>query len=189
MKHTILLLFFAVCAAQWIAPLSMITGAESTLAKGKVYKFRTTPLDPTDPFRGSYITLRFRETSVQQKANEKWQAGESIYLMVKEDANGFAKIQEGTLTKPAGDATYFKAMLEYEFDDQRDSFNVELPFQRYYLEESKASEAEKAYWEKNRENKLCYAVVAIRDGNVVLKDVMIENKSIVDIVKALRKDK
>jgi uncharacterized membrane-anchored protein len=172
MKHTILLLFFAVCAAQWIAPLSMITGAESTLAKGKVYKFRTTPLDPTDPFRGSYITLRFRETSVQQKANEKWQAGESIYLMVKEDANGFAKIQEGTLTKPAGDATYFKAMLEYEFD-----------------EESKASEAEKAYWEKNRENKLCYAVVAIRDGNVVLKDVMIENKSIVDIVKALRKDK
>jgi uncharacterized membrane-anchored protein len=184
MKYAFIIAFCVMCAAQWLAPLTMIEESESILARGKPYKFRTVPIDPTDPFRGSYLTLRFKETNVRQKTNEKWVEGETMYVIVKQGADGFAQIQEGTLARPSENNDYFKARLSYR--SLGDSFNIELPFERFYLEESKASEAEKTYWE-NSKNNSCYAVVYIKDGNTALKDVMINDKSIVEIVKGLRK--
>ncbi len=63
---------------------------------------------------------------------------------------------------------------------------IEYPFDRFYLEESKAPEAERAYWEANRDTtQVAYALVAVKNGHAALKDVMINNKSVIDVVNEL----
>jgi uncharacterized membrane-anchored protein len=58
-KKTILPLFALTCLAQWFVPAQMIYDQEQVLREGKTYHFKTAPIDPSDPFRGKYITLSF----------------------------------------------------------------------------------------------------------------------------------
>ena len=56
-----------------------------------------------------------------------------------------------------------------------------MPFDRYYMEETKAPTAEHTYREHNRRgqtNQTAYAVVRIRDGDAVLEDLCINDKPI-----------
>jgi len=63
--------------------------------------------------------------------------------------------------------------------------NVEYPFERFYMEESKAPLAESMYWEVSRDTtKITYASVSIQNGRAVLKDVFIGDVSIRELVKA-----
>jgi hypothetical protein len=61
-----------------------------------------------------------------------------------------------------------------------------LPFDRFYLEESKASEAERVYWQAQRDTaQVAYGLVTIGKGRAVLTDVMINDRSVVDIITDL----
>ena len=52
------------------------------------------------------------------------------------------------------------------------------------MEESKAKPAEDLYMESQRNiDNMTYALVSIKDGDAVLKDVIIDDKSIKEIVK------
>jgi hypothetical protein len=56
------------------------------------------------------------------------------------------------------------------------------------MEESKAYDAELAYRESVIDTtQIAYGLVAVKDGDAVLKDVMIDGVSIGEIVKAGRK--
>lgn len=63
-KKILLLSFFLVAVVQLYVPSKMIWDREEVLRTGTEYKFRTAPIDPTDPFRGKYITLRFDDNTV-----------------------------------------------------------------------------------------------------------------------------
>lgn len=57
------------------------------------------------------------------------------------------------------------------------------------MEETKAYEAEQAYIQSQQDTtKITYALVKIKNGNAVLKDVIIDGTSIKEIVKANRKE-
>ena len=49
--------FILLCLVQTAVPLSMIARREFTLRNGRVYKFKTAPVDPYDAFRGRFVAL------------------------------------------------------------------------------------------------------------------------------------
>ena len=83
-----------------------------------------------------------------------------------------------------GKTEYVKAKADYGIEHE--TVTIHYPFERFYLEESKASEAERLYWEANSDStQATYAVVRIKDGNAALQDVMINGESIISIIKNL----
>ncbi|MBK6341440.1 MAG: GDYXXLXY domain-containing protein [Flavobacteriales bacterium] len=57
------LLFLGIALAQLAVPAWMIAGRERVLSQGEVFKFKTAPIDPRDPFRGEYVRLDFEAES------------------------------------------------------------------------------------------------------------------------------
>jgi uncharacterized membrane-anchored protein len=184
MKTFVIILFVFMCAAQWLVPAKMIYDSESVVLDGTVYKFKTRPIDPSDPFRGKYIILSFSENLVEAAPGDKWYDGEEAYVTFTTDSAGFA-IPASISHNPPVSGPYLHTKALYP-DVQDGLVPIELPFDIFYLEESKASDAEKVYWEAQRDSaQVAYGVVRIGAGNAVLTDVMINDRSIVDVVKAM----
>jgi uncharacterized membrane-anchored protein len=188
MKIYIPILFCVLCAAQWYVPLQMIAGQENIHEEGRVFRFKTQPVDPSDPFRGKYITLSF-EADTFEKKGEEWVSGEKIFVLVKEDQDGFAAIGDVFKEEPRHSADYVEAFVSYQTSPRFSAgkVHVRYPFDRFYMEESKAKPAEDVYWEANSNDstQVAYAVVHIKNGKASLSDVIINDRSIVDIVREL----
>jgi uncharacterized membrane-anchored protein len=179
MKIFAIALFVLMVAAQWFVPVSMVTEVENVKRTGTLFKFKTRPVDPTDPFRGSYITLYY-EHDFYETRDSLWQTQNEIYTTVSPNVDGYAVISAVSITKPEN-GNYIKAKVSNYYDGR---LWVDFPFTRFYLEESKAPEAERNYNNRNTEEKSnVYAEVYIKDGSSYLHDVKIEGKSIVDVVR------
>lgn len=175
------------CLAQWYVPGKLILDEEKILSEGKVFKFKTAPVDPSDPFRGKYITLSFEENSIKIVNPDEWKNAKRIYVSL-EDSAGYALISTVSMYEPEN-ADYVKAEIQY-ISDYDTTLYIRYPFERFYLEESKASEAEKLYWEAQRDSSVtAYAEVSILEGNAALKDVFINSRSVKEIVKEINREK
>ncbi|MCI1266269.1 MAG: GDYXXLXY domain-containing protein [Saprospiraceae bacterium] len=177
--------FILMVAVQLVVPASMIYNAEAIIAKGTEYKFITTPIDPTDPFRGKYITLSYRENRFQIYNPEEWSTNEIVFVTLTTDENGYAKISSVSKKMPADQQDFVKAKVSYvtNMENEDNYLTISYPFDRYYMEESKASDAETLYLESLRDtNLITYGLVNIKAGEAVLKDVMIDGKSIKEMV-------
>ena len=77
-----------VFAVQLSVPAWMIIDRESVIAEGREYKFEAAPLDPYDPFKGKYITLRYRENFISLPRDHFGEElpvrGDKIYLKIQE---------------------------------------------------------------------------------------------------------
>ncbi|HEY3403989.1 MAG TPA: GDYXXLXY domain-containing protein [Ohtaekwangia sp.] len=183
MKNLILALFALMCLAQWFVPGKMISDQEDTRQNGTVYKFKTQPIDPTDPFRGSYITLRFEAASVQVDDYKEWSNGEEVFAVLKNDSTNFAVIESISKTVPEGH-DYIKTRIDYVSEYAPYTVRLTLPFERFYLEESKAPKAEDYYRQAQQDNSRdAFALVSVKNGHAALQDVMIDDRSIVEIVR------
>lgn len=189
MKSITLILFVLMCLAQWIVPGKMIFDSERIITQGTLYKFKTAPIDPSDPFRGKYITLNFQENFIGFADSAAFQRGQDIFITFKLDAEGFAIPSKAYPTPPEA-STYLRTTVEYiDYDQGYNKVWYKVPFDRFYLEESKASEAEQVYWQAQRDSaQVAYALVSMGAGQVVLRDVIINNRPVVDIVNDLNKD-
>jgi uncharacterized membrane-anchored protein len=105
-KVLIAIVFLLMVAAQLFVPAKMISNREDVLKNGKEFKFKTAPIDPTDPFRGSYISLFFDETQFLLKDKNKWETGEKIYVYLKTDSLGYAKIDNVSKDKPVSNIDF-----------------------------------------------------------------------------------
>jgi uncharacterized membrane-anchored protein len=184
-KTIILVLFAATCLAQWFVPGQMISDRERVLREGKTYKFKTEPIDPSDPFRGKYITLNFEERSVEVLDPKEWERAGDIYVSIADSA-GFARITKASMYEPEG-IDYIKAKIAW-VDSYQPPYHVwiQYPFDRFYVEESKASKAERvSRVTRNDSTTVVYAVVCVLDGTAALKDVMINDRSIADVVREM----
>jgi uncharacterized membrane-anchored protein len=186
-KKILLTVFIVVALVQLAVPAKMIWDKERVLELGKEFKFETAPIDPTDPFRGKYIVLQYKENRVAIDSKSDWEEGQSVYVHLITDRNGFAKIGSVSKEKPTGTEDFVKAKVEFIGDIGYTTMNIAYPFDRFYMEESKAFEAEQQYIKSQIDStKITYALVNIRDGESVLKDVLIDGVSISEIVKKNR---
>lgn len=176
--------FVLLVLLQLWAPASMIFKRESVLKNGKVFKFRTAPVDPNDPFRGKYIVLRFDDNSYVNKENISWENGENVFVKLTTDTAGFAKIASIHKKYPGAGNDCIKAKVDYVGYDSLKNIFIDWPFVRFYMEESKANAAEQAYIKASSDsNQLTYALVKVKNGDAVLENVFINNKPIVTSIK------
>jgi|SRR5688572_20952663 uncharacterized membrane-anchored protein len=183
MKLFTLILFIVMCLAQWVVPGKMVFDSERIIADGTLFKFKTAPIDPADPFRGRYITLNFQENFVPFRDSLEWQRGQEIYVTFKLNEEGFA-VPDNAYHTPPESPTYLRTMVD-DVSHYQGDFKVwyKLPFDRFYLEESKAPQAEERYREAQRDSaQVAYALVSIGPGQAVLQDVIINDRSVTDII-------
>lgn len=183
-KKLVIAVFILVAIMQLYVPAKMIIDREDVLATGKEFKFKMAPVDPNDPFRGKYITLRYKEDRVQLQSENDWKRNEVIYVLLSTDKDGYATIRSVSKIKPAGDQDFVKAKVDYFMNDENKNLIIAYPFDRFYMEESKAPAVEKVYNESLRDTtQVAYALVNIKQGDAVIKDVLINGIPLQEIVK------
>jgi uncharacterized membrane-anchored protein len=150
--------------------LNMIFNSENTLNNGRLYKFKCAPVDPFDPFRGKFVSLRF-EAETFRSFDESLTLHKEYFASVRTNTKGNAEIYNLNEVQPE-DGDYFKVKII-----RKSGRNVilEFPFNRYYIEESKAKAAELVYRERPE---LATAFVYIANGRTVLDKIMLENQTI-----------
>lgn len=172
----------AVALLQLYVPVNMILGRESILKNGKQYKFKAAPVDPNDPFRGKYIVLQYDARVARVKDKSIWDNEQPLFVVIDTDKDGYAKVDTILKERPFGTKDFIKAKVDYVSYDSL--VYIDYPFNRYYMEEHKAPEAEKLYVQSVRDTShKTYSLVCIKDGEAVLKDVFIDDKPVNLIIK------
>jgi uncharacterized membrane-anchored protein len=182
------LAFMAVAAAQLYVPASIIVRYEAILARGKTYKFRARPVDPYDAMRGRYVALGFDDATTVTVRGARYEHGETVYVTLAVKPDGYARFAEASRTPPAS-GDYVKTTMDWDYAGKNWG-RVIVPFDRYYMEESVAPEAEKAYREHaTRKRQDAYATVRVLDGGAVLENVYVEGQPIREFARTVRKEK
>lgn len=165
----ILVLLFMV---QLAVPASMIAARELTLRKGELFRFRTAPVDPYDPFRGRYVALNLEASRAPKPDNVEFDHRQKVFVLLGVDENGFATIREIFTERPEQGA-YLKARVAYVTKDQ---VQLQLPFDRYYADERLAPEIERAYRANSiQEKQKAFIAVRVRQGQGVLEELYIDD--------------
>ena len=170
---------------QLFVPASVIRKYESIRTGGTPFKFRTAPVDPNDYLRGKYVFLDFRENRFEIKGTKKWEDGQAIFVDIGTDSAGFAKIINVHDNEKDAEKQHIKTTVDYVGggDGYGQYVYIDWPFNRFYMEESKAPLAEKAYNEiRTDSSKISYALVKIKNGDAVLENVFIGNQPITEYI-------
>ncbi|HUH28355.1 GDYXXLXY domain-containing protein [Gelidibacter sp.] len=178
----IFLMFLVVVVAQIFVPAQLIFDQNKVLSKGVPYKFKTQPVDPSDPFKGKYIRLNFEANTAPSK-DSTWSFGTPIYVGLGTDSLGFAKV-DAISRELVEDSNFIKAKVDW-YDLQDKIVHFSFPFDTFYMNETKAYDAELAYFEAQRDSlpNNTYAVVYVLHGKAVLDNVFINHVPIAEYVK------
>ena len=188
--RVILAVFIAVAIAQVIVPVGMIARRETTLRLGRTYKFRTAPVDPYDAFRGRYVWLGYEQNRARWSGESVPGSSRTAYALVEEGRDGFAVINQ-VMPQPPKSGDYVKVGRVYRDWQTNSVVHFTLPFDRYYMEETKAPKAEHAYREhlnrRGQTNDNTYAVVRIKSGEAVLENVYVDGKPIAEFIREAKR--
>jgi len=183
MKKITFLLLLATFLFQWFVPLNMIMQQETILKDGTVFKFKTQPIDPNDPFRGKFVVLNYVASRTIIPNGQLWVNGEPVFVKIHTDSDGFAMIAGLEKVEPVDDKNYVKAEINNVWDTNPTQVSIRYPFERFYMEESKAPKAEAMFrdlWRDSTTN--VYSLVVIKEGRAALEDVLVDGVSIRDAV-------
>ena len=188
-------LFIVIALAQLAAPAWMVVSHERILQEGEVFKFRTAPIDPRDPFRGEYVVLNFEasdgswsdphEVPASTTDQAPYVKQTSFASLGVSDSSGFAIITGLSATPPPSGA-YIE--VKHWGTVGSSITNVELPFDRCYLEEGDGAQTESMLmpqWEDGQMSQPlpAYAVVRVYNGKAVIEDLIVGHQSIHEWLK------
>ena len=164
------------------APLYLVIKSESHLSnKDFEYKFRIRPYDPSDPVRGRYIRLFF-SVDMYIAAADEFQKNENAHIIVERDGRGWAYFKSAHKETPPA-PNYFTAEVKRSHEDK---VMVDLSFDRYYLNEELAPLGETEYRNlASDRDSTFYAVVTIKDGEALLKEVYYKDEPYRDYLRRL----
>ena len=183
MKRIPLIVFAAIAAIQLAVPIYLIADHEYVIHNGKMYRLRTEPVDPYDAFRGRYVYLEYEfERKLKEELAKRYlptgtpdgRSKKKIYVTFKRSSDGFASIEEISEAIPS---TSYYIAISIVVKDYDKSVSLTLPFNRFYMDEFKAPEAESAYKEES-DKKNAYAIVRVKNGRAVITDLMVDGTPI-----------
>ena len=171
--------FILLCLVQTAVPLSMIARREFTLRNGRVYKFKTAPVDPYDAFRGRFVALAVEQRSLDTDDADKFLRHQKIYVRLKEDEQGYAVVDSVSAVRPdRGD--YIKARVSHRSGNK---LHILWPFDRYYMNEADAPQAERVYRSHTRQGKHdAHIAVRVTSGFAVIEELYIANQPILEFM-------
>lgn len=178
MKALRLLIFAAVALAQLGVPAWLIWMRTQTLTKGKVWKFRTAPVDPLDAVRGRYVALSFKAQQVPRA--ERLPPSSSVYALLREGASGFAEVERLSTTPLQGD-NVMKVAPGSWWDGVQ---HVDFPLDRYWVNEKRAPQAERAYAANSRKEKdNAYVTVRVHNGDAAIDQLFIDDQPLPEYLR------
>jgi uncharacterized membrane-anchored protein len=179
--------FAAVAIAHVAVPVRMIAQREATLRLGRAYRFRTAPVDPYDAFRGRFVWLGYEQNHARWRGEAEPSPRSMAYALVEEGQDGFAFIREVELRPPTSGDFVRVEQVYRGWGTNSGVVYFTLPFDRYYMEETEAPRAERAYSEhsnrRGQTNHNTYAVVRIKDGDAVLENLYVDAQPITEILR------
>lgn len=176
------ILFIIIAGAQLFIPASMIFNQETILETGTAFKFKTQPVDPSDPFKGKYIYLNY-EVNSMASIDSTWTHGETVFVGIANDSLGFMKATHVTREIP-NDLDYVEATVEW-YDYNEKVVNFSFPFNEFYMNEDKAYNAEIAHRAAQNDSlpNNTYALIYVKNGEAVLDNVFINDVPIAEYVE------
>jgi len=183
-RRLVLIGFIVVAAVQLYVPFSMIWEREEIIDAGRLYKFRSAPIDPADPLRGRYVVLSYQDNYVEIPGDSIFFSGQNVYVIIENDASGFAKIVDIKLKKPSSETDFVKAEIaSVSYSSDMSSIYVDYPFNRYYMEESKAPLAEELQNEAALDSSsITHVEVQILEGEAAVQGIYIDGVSIEELL-------
>jgi uncharacterized membrane-anchored protein len=178
------LFFFALVAlAQLSVPAWAIWMRNQTLTRGKEWKFRAAPVDPVDAIRGRYVALDF--VAERFPRSEALPAGSFAYALLKEGGTGFAEIDHLESSPVHGDNVIKVRVAGWWENDQHvKEQHIKFPFDRFWVSEKVAPEAERAYAANStRQKENVYVTVRVRDGDAALEELYIDGQPLVEYLR------
>jgi hypothetical protein len=215
-----LALFIATMIAAASYPAYKIITYEFPADRPAVYRFRSGIVDPYDPFRGRYAALRPLPDSLDLKERIDLPYGGIAYAVLSEDSEGLASIKSLALKPAEGEDCLKVRVFGYMPLDDKGGliknieetksapedmaearkepaepaayrYRVRLPFDRYYMNEKLAPEAEKAVAEIMRGGETDAVVIKVRvykDGNYAIEDLELNGTPIKEALKERLRD-
>lgn len=179
--------FALLCAVQLAVPAHMILQQQRVLAEGSLHRFRTAPVDPADPFRGRYVALRFDAECVPAGTLPPTaDTRRRLYAALQRDAEGYTVLTSLHGQPPAGESI---AVRPAGWGCGEREQRVLLPFDRYYMDEALAPEAELAYLALNRRGEALelprntYVSVRVLDGRAALEELYLDGLPVRDYLR------
>jgi uncharacterized membrane-anchored protein len=173
-------LWIVLAVAQLCVPAWMITSDERVLRHGRQIKLQTRPVDPADLFRGRYVALGFAVEQVPRElVRGEFEHHDDAYLELREGANGLAETVALHKEKPAGDLV-LKARVNFISPE---TIGVELPFNRYYMDENAAPAAEIAYRDQADEPENAWVTVRVLKGRGVIEELYLGGKPVREFLR------
>lgn len=174
-----LIIFLLVALAQITVPASMIWKRQRTLREGRLWKFRTAPVDPVDAMRGRYLVLRFEAENFSSATPLPYQ--DTVYVKLKEDADGFAAVDQVDVKLPEGDDVVWAE----GFSSYQGKGHVRFSFDRLWVTEANAPAAERAYADHSRREKIdAYATVRVMAGDAGIEELYIAGQPLREYLRA-----
>jgi uncharacterized membrane-anchored protein len=166
-------IFGLLCVIQLGVIGIQIWSYERILKEGEVYYFNVLPLDPYDAFRGRYVTLRFENANKAVTHDGELNQNTSKAYAILEHNENNDSIKEVRFSKPH--EPHFLEVNVYKSTAQKaDTSNFvyfSLPFDRFYLREDRAPQAEKLL--RARSGVKVKAKLRVLDGKGVVEDLMV----------------
>ncbi|HEV3409605.1 MAG TPA: GDYXXLXY domain-containing protein [Chthoniobacterales bacterium] len=171
MKTLRLVIFLVLALVQVSVPASMIWKRQRTLREGRVWKFRTAPVDPVDAMRGRYLILSFTAERFRWDAPLTWE-DKLFYVTLKEE-DGFAVVESVSYEPRSGD----NVVRAENYGYYEGHLRIGFPFDRFWLSEGDAQAAEAAYMAHSRpESANAYALVRVTNGDAAIEDIYIADQ-------------
>ena len=176
---------FAVAAvAQWLLPLSGIWQHERVISRGTLVRIECAAPDPYDPLRGRYLAVRPAQSSVSKPEGFPDGAGlVPVWATLEAGDDGLARIRSVSLEPVSGPTVIPLTARWSGTTNGTDVISLEWPFDRFYLNERLAPDADKLVADRSRDRKQTVAEVRLLDGRAVLTDVLLDGVSVRELVK------
>lgn len=186
-----LVILLAVLAAAVYYPVEKILSFEYPEVPPREFRFRTGAVDPYDPFRGRYVTLNPLPNSVKAGNAAENGSRKYRYAVLTEGKDGFAEVVRLAESPPEGepfvriDYSYMTHEWQGNKKSEEAYHRFSFPFNRFYLNEELAPEAEKLVADIIRKNAdgCVLSVLVYADGSYAVKDLLIEGKPIRDVLR------
>lgn len=200
-KKIQLALFLFIVAVGVYYPVSKIIRFEFPFSPPAVFRFQATLYDPYDIFRGRYVALAPTRQTVIASDMEWYKYNESkVYAVLEEDEDGLAKVVDLVKKPEPGKPAVRvesafphgrwggRGLTDKTEEDVANKYTVNFPFDRFYMNEKLAPEAEVAVNKAVREGgEGCVIVVKVyADGNFAITDLEIGGVPIREFLKKER---
>ena len=169
-------------------PLRTVLKFSFPASKGVAVRFRITAYDPYDPMRGRYVRLNLRDASrvrlPKKNRDLGFRAGQPVFAVLDITRPAIIDLVAERKDVPPG---RFFLPVQYQWFikdwDQKKKkslktgiHTVKLPFERFYLNEKKAPEAERLLQQRNSKAELI--VIVYPDGIYRVKDLIVNGRNV-----------